>query len=155
MIRSLALVLVFLVASSGRSGEVRRPNFSGTWTMNAAKSRLEIQPPDSSVLQIEHREPTFKLTRTHRFKGEADTFRITLTTDGKEVVVVQSDRVIHSRCDWKGERLVFDSRVDTKEGEATNVVFYSLSADGRELAAEENFRGPTRSYDNLWVFDLQ
>lgn len=123
--------------------------------MNAGKSRLQIQPPDSSVFQIEHREPSFKLTRTHRVKGQADTFSITLTTDGKEVVVAHSDRVIHSRCYWEGKRLAFDSRIDTKEGEATNVVRYSLSADGRELAAEEHFRGPTRNYDNLWVFDLQ
>jgi hypothetical protein len=155
MTRSLALILVFLLALSGKSGEARRRNLSGTWVMNSGKSRLQIQPPDSSVLHIEHREPTFELRRTHRVKGVADMFRITLTTDGREVVAAHSGRVIHSRCYWQGERLVFDSRVDTNEGEATNVVFYSLAADGRELTAEEHFRGPTLSYDNLWVFDLQ
>ena len=154
MTSSLFLVLVPLLVLAGESGDARRPDFSGTWTMNAGKSRLQIPPPDSSVFHIEHREPTFKLTRTHRVKGQADdTFSITLTTDGKEVIVAHSGRVIHSRCYWEGERLAFDSRIETKEGEAANVVRYSLSADGRELAAEEHFRGPTLGYDNLWVFD--
>ncbi len=121
--------------------------------MNAGKSLLQIPPPDSSVFQIEHTEPAFKLTRTHRVEGQADRFSITLTTDGKEVVVAQADRVIQSRCGWEGEQLAFDSRIETKNGEAANRVRYSLSADGTELRAEEHFRSSGLSYDNLWVFD--
>ena len=129
------------------------PDFSGTWTMNAGKSRLEIAAPDRSVFVVEHAEPRFKLTRTHWSKGEPDAFSITLTTDGREVVTRQGDRVISSRCRWEGRRLAFDSKFEVKGGKATNVVRYSLSADGKELEAEEHFRAPGFRYDNLWVFD--
>jgi hypothetical protein len=34
-------------------------------------------------------------------------------------------------------------------------VRYALLEGGRVLRAEERFRGPRLSYDNLWVFDKQ
>jgi len=147
------LLLAALVLFPWDAKPQPRPGFSGTWTMNREKSRLQITPPDSTVFRIEHKEPTFELTRTHAVKGVADTFSITLTTDGRETVTTVHGRVLHSRCFWEGDRLVFDSRIGMDEGEATNLVRYSLSADAGTLTAEERFRSHALNYDNLWVFD--
>lgn len=34
-----------------------KTNFTGVWELNLAKSKLEMQPPDSSTLEIDHQEP--------------------------------------------------------------------------------------------------
>jgi hypothetical protein len=47
------------------------------------------------------------------------------------------------------------TRLVAPQGDAINVVHYRLAANGRELRAEEQFRGPKVSYDNVWVLDKQ
>lgn len=58
-----------------------------------------------------------------------------------------------SRLYWEGDILVFVTRIVAPQGEATNIVHYSLREGGRVIEAAEKFRGPKLSYDNLWVFD--
>jgi hypothetical protein len=55
----------------------------------------------------------------------------------------------------EGNELVFDSRIVLQDREATNLVRYSLSADGKTFTATERFRGPVVKYDNIWVFDKE
>jgi hypothetical protein len=54
--------------------DVAKPNFSGTWRFNPAKSALQISPPDATVFVIEHREPALRVARTHITGGKSDTF---------------------------------------------------------------------------------
>lgn len=129
-----------------------KPDFSGDWKFVPEKSRLQIPPPDSTVFHIQHREPEFVLSRTHVYNGESDTWGITLTTDGREVVSHEKGQTIHSRLVWEGEELVFSSTIVMKDRQATNVVRYRLSPDGKTFTAVESFRGPLLKYDNEWVF---
>lgn len=145
--------MLMVAAGVAFAEDVPRPNFSGEWEMNRERTRLQIAMPDSTVFRIDHQEPKFKLSRTHVVKGKPDTFAIELTTDGKEVVGHETDETVYSRAYWEGQKLVFDSRIVRGDREATNVVKYSLSADGRVFTAEEKFRGPKLQYDNVWVFD--
>jgi outer membrane protein assembly factor BamB len=135
--------------------ESQKPNFSGAWRFNPEKSKLQIPAPTSSTFRVDHREPEFHLSRTHVYEGKADTWSIDLTTDGKEVVQQEGDRTIHSRLYWEGNELVFDSKIVLKDREATNIVRYQLSEDGKTFTAIERFRGPILKYDNIWVFDKQ
>jgi len=76
-------LLLMLGAALAAGGETR-PDFSGTWKFNQAKSRLEIDPPTKTIFVIEHRDPKFSLTRTHTWGEESDTWSFDSTTDGKE-----------------------------------------------------------------------
>lgn len=135
--------------------EPQRPNFSGVWKFNPAKSKLQTPAPTASVFRIDHKEPGFDLSRTHTYGEKSDTWGIRLTTDGKEVIQEEEGRKTLVRLTWEGNELVFDSRIVLKDREATNVVRYSLSEDGKILTATERFRGPVVKYDNLWVFDKE
>jgi len=137
------------------AGESLKPDFSGTWRFNAEKSRLQIPPPDSSTFHIEQKESDFFLTRTHVYQGKADTFSIRLTTDGKEVAQEMSGRTVRVRLNWEGSDLIFDSILAVSGREASNVVRYHLSEDGKTFIATERFRGPELKYDNVWVFDRE
>lgn len=52
---------------------------------------------------------------------------------------------------WEGDTLVFTTRIVESGGESINIVRYRLLNAGRLLQAQERFRGPQLSYDNLWV----
>ncbi len=149
------LRLSFLLAGLALAQTGPKPDFSGTWKLNLAKSKLETPPPDSSMFTIDHKEPQFRLKRTHVFRGKADTWSIDLTTDGKEVVQKDSSGDFHVRLRWEGSTLIFDSYWMVGTAKATNVVVYSLLADGSVFTADERFAGPRRQYHNVWVFDRQ
>lgn len=128
-------------------------DFSGVWKFNPEKSRLQVPVPSASTFVIDHKEPHFHLTRTHVYDGKPDTWSIDLTTDGKEVVQQDGEQTLHVRLYWEGNHLIFDSKIMLKNKEATNIVRYQLSEDGKAFTAVESFRGPRLKYDNIWVFD--
>lgn len=132
-----------------------KPDFTGTWKFNAERSSLQIPAPDSTTFMVEHREPHFRMSRTHVVGGSSDTFSIELVTDGSEVVQDRGDLQICARLYWEGETLVFESILTRDEGQATNVVRYSLAEHGETFVAEERFSSERQSYENLWVLDRQ
>jgi hypothetical protein len=133
------------------------PNFSGEWVLNKAKSTLikRLADIEKGVVRIEHHDPIFKFHRTFTGGGKDDTYAYELTTDGKEVVSEEVNRKLYSRLYWEDSALVFFTRIVAPQWEATNIVYYRLLDDGRELQAEEHVRGLDFSHDNLWVFDRQ
>ena len=127
------------------------PNFSGVWCVDFNRSKLEIDAPKSTIIQIEHNEPEFLLTRTHEGEGTKDTIRLRLSTDGKECVHHKDPVEIRSVCVWEGDSLLFKSRILSGQSPAENIVRYSLSPDGNELVGDETYNGLPRSYHNQWV----
>jgi hypothetical protein len=130
-----------------------KPDFTGTWRFNPSKSRLQIAAPDSTIFVVDHREPLFRLARTHKVGQTSDEFELDLTTDNKEVSVQRADLLIRCRAYWEGDALVFDTQLLRAGESATNMVRYSLAPDGRSLIAEETFRSDALKYDNTWVLD--
>lgn len=141
--------------SQRRRNNMPKPDFSGTWKFNPSKSILQIPAPDSSVFVVEHREPVFRIQRTHVFGQKSDTFALDLTTDGKEVTVDRGDMQIRARVYWEGDTLVFDTRLARLGEEATNLVRYKLAETGDSFTAEERFRNKSLNYDNVWVMDKE
>jgi len=154
LVSKVALVTLLLFASQV-AGQ-RKPDFSGEWSLNKEKTRLQLQQlnaMEKAVVTIEHREPLFRLHRTFTIDGKDNSVSFELNADGKEVEREEGTRRLFSRLYWESESLVFSTRILAAEGEATNVVRYSLLENGRVLRAAELFRGPRFSYENLWVFD--
>ena len=104
---------------------------------------------------IDHREPLLLLSRTHIIHGNSDTFELSLTTDGKEVVGQHGELHFRSRVNWDGESLVFETHIIQGQDVATNTVRYALSAGGNVLLAEERLRSRHLNYDNRWILEKQ
>jgi hypothetical protein len=132
-----------------------KPDFSGTWKFNPSKSVLQIPAPDSTIFIVEHREPVFRIQRTHVFGQKSDTFALDLTTDGKEATIDRGDMQIRARVYWEGDTLVFDTRLVKQGEEATNLVRYKLAETLDSFTAEERFRSKSLNYDNIWVMDKE
>ena len=126
MTRRLACALLVLWSVSALAQEAPRPNFSGTWKLDKAKSSLQAPAPDTSVLYIDHSDPRFLLTRAHVLDGEADLFRILVLADGKDDVKKWKDHRIANRCRWEGDELILESRERLGRKETLTVMKYSL-----------------------------
>jgi hypothetical protein len=134
-----------------------KPDFSGTWTLNLEKSRLQADfGIRSGTFTIDHQDPLFHFSRVFVADDREDGVSYELTTDGTEKVVKGPGRTTTSRLYWDGDVLVLDERTVLADGRAaTNVVRYGLRDGGRTLVAAEKFRGPLRKHDNLWIADLR
>ncbi len=132
-----------------------KPDFTGTWKFNSSKSTLQIPRPDATLFVIDHREPIFRISRTHIVQGKTDTFELHLTTDGKEVVGEHGELRFRSRAYWDGETLVFETNIVRKDDVGVNIVRYTLNDTQDLLQADEHLRSRTINYNNIWVLDKQ
>jgi len=144
-----------LTLAVGVSSAADKPNFSGTWTFNPQKSKLQSRfPITAGTFVIDHQGPRFHFSRVFVMSGKEDSFSYDLTAGGPEEVTTNPGRTLYSRLYWEGDVLIYSVRIVLKDGrEATNIVRYSLGDEGRTFVAEESFRGPVLKYDNLWVAD--
>jgi hypothetical protein len=149
----LALAIVFSAGTEAGYCDMTKPDFTGTWSFSRTKSTLQIPAPDSTLMVIDHREPSFRLSRTHILGDERDTFSLDLTTDGQEVAVSRDEVQLIARAQWDEDTLVFETRLIRAGEEATNAVRYTLSTDRRSFVAEERFRSASLNYDNVWTME--
>lgn len=130
-----------------------RPNLSGTWMMNAAKSRLEVPAPDSTIFLIQHSEPIVRIFRTHVRGEKRDTATIQLRTDSSQVDWAVGATKLLSRSWWDGPELVFWTGFADPQRVGGQVVRYSLSSDRNTFTAIERVDIPNAVHVNRWVFD--
>ena len=145
--------LGLLMTTALTAGDGTKPDFSGTWIFNPAKSRLEMTAPTKSIFVIEHRDPIFKLTRTHTRGEHSNTLTFEVTTDGKEHYRKDGDFETWTRMTWMGEELVLDMKMAYRGEQGTNVVHYRLADGGKTFIAAEWYHMPREQHHNLWVFD--
>ncbi len=132
-----------------------QPNFTGHWTLNQQKSKLQIPPPTSSMFDIDHSDLKFRLQRTLVFGEQSNTITLDLIIDGQEHVHEIAGVKARIRLYWDEDTLVGDMKVAAADDEGTNVVPYSLDNEGETLVANERFRSTKQNYDNVWVLDKQ
>lgn len=149
---ALALLVMCLAPARARS-QITHPNFSGTWVMNAAKSRLEVPVPDSTIFVIQHDEPIVRIFRTHATGGKLDTATVVLRTDSSEVNWALHGTKLRLRSWWSGDELVFWTGFADRDRAGSQVVRYSISADGKTFTAVERVDTPEMRHVNRWVFD--
>lgn len=118
--------------SPGQTG-----NLTGTWHLNAEKSRWgEMRKPHNVVLTIDHKEPAFRYSGSIMYANE-DTrdFAFDGAIDGREYPMTRSagsGKVVLRRL---GPRQ-FESTFRTDDGVTVETATSTLSRDGRTLTRE-------------------
>jgi hypothetical protein len=140
-LRNLIVFTIFLGLSALAFSGDSKPNFSGTWEMNVAKSEMGGAPITKLSVQIEHKDPVFKYTANGTAGGEDFTETETFSTDGK---VTTDSRGALVKCHWEGTTLVIET-TDTR-GQALDESRLALSADGKTT---------TREYERKTAGDTQ
>jgi hypothetical protein len=154
--------LAFLAAALSLPGQVppaERPNFSGTWKLNLARSGPTL-PRGTEALTVvyEHRDPSLKYSemrivsgKTTHSDGKAGTIDGQLHTEhpapGKTTRSIQK---------WEGSELVTHWELTDAEGITyVSDIRMSLSPDGKVLTMAEHYREPGMERIRDWVFDRQ
>ncbi|HEY2905036.1 MAG TPA: hypothetical protein VGJ29_03990 [Vicinamibacterales bacterium] len=133
----LAFAAAVVLPFTGRAQ--MKTDFSGTWTLDAAKS----DAPGGRGGRGPQGPVTVKQTASEITIGQA-----TYKLDGSESVNQLQGRggmvEAKSKAHWDGAKLVIDTTREVGGNTVTSTETRSLSADGKEMTVETSFNGNTR-----------
>ncbi|MBE0657877.1 MAG: hypothetical protein IH602_09315 [Bryobacteraceae bacterium] len=151
------LVLVAAVAGALLAGSVAaKPNFTGDWKLNAAKSSFgDFPAPSSMTLKIAHEEPGLKVaTAMVSEYGDWNT-EAAYTTDGKECVNKMREAESKSVLKWEADALAINTKAEFGGNPMTIDDKWSLSEDGKTLTIERKFSSDRGELIQKVVMDKQ
>jgi hypothetical protein len=154
--RSILSALVAVVAISTTSAAADKPNFSGEWKMNVARSTFGSTPPLTSYTRkVTHAEPSLTVQDDQRGGVLGDvTFTIKYTTDGKKTTYDLNGLGMEATAKWDGDAMVTTS-ADTAGFGVTTRARWTLSGDGNTLTLVFHADSPAGAQDVTYVFDRQ
>jgi hypothetical protein len=145
----LALPLITAVAQ-------QKPDFSGTWKLNVAKSDFGALPgPESRTDVITHKDPSLSVNVTQEGADGKQQYTANYTTDGKEAVNQISGRDVKSTLKWAGSTLSMTSKLVYNGAEVTGELTWTLSADGKTRTVTIHYASTMGETDQKLVFEKQ
>ena len=159
MKRILIAALAFLTIAAGAAAADKpkakdKPNFTGAWTMNLAKSNFgQLPPPSSFVRRIEHADPALSIVEDQSAGGTASTTTRKLSTDGKTVAVQLNGFAAACSAVWDGKDIVATTNLDGAGVKFTDRM--SLSPDGKTLTSKVQIASSQGDGEVTIVFDHQ
>jgi hypothetical protein len=138
----LTLCAALVLTASGATA-ADHPDFSGTWTLNPAKSNFGFAPiPKKLEYRIVHKDPDLKFTIVmSTLSGEAP-HEIVCSTDGKQSIAHNAAGEMRTMARWEGDVLIITSRQDAGGNEVRTEERWSLSPDRKQLTVENSFSSP-------------
>ena len=151
----LALAVAGLAASP--AAQAAKPNFTGTWTLDVAKSDFgPATPPESMVMVVEHKEPAIRIKTTQKSaEGEVVNDR-SLTIDGKpntnKITMVGGEaQSVTSTSKWDAAKFVTTYPLDMQ---GTTITFVdSWALEGGVLKIARNVMLPDGTFTITTVFN--
>ena len=149
--------LVLLTLAFGMAHAQAKPNFSGTWKVNVAKSDFGAMPaPDSRTDNIAHADPDLKLHVAQSGQMGDMTYDAVYTTDGKESTNSINGNVFKSTVKWDGDDLSVDTKGSFNGMDVTIKDRWTLSEDGKTITVQRHLASAsTGETDQKIVFEKQ
>lgn len=145
-----ALVVLSLLA--GSASAQNKPNFTGTWKMNAAKSTFGGGPaPDYINRTISHAEPGLLIEEEQLGPAGLQKTTRKYATDGTPMSFESQGTQVTSSAAWEGNTLIVVSKVEAIGVQFTDKM--TLSGDGNTLSSAVRIDSPQGGVDVLVVFD--
>jgi hypothetical protein len=159
MKHSTVFIMVFItLAFSGSAFAQGKPDFSGTWTLDIAKSDVGQGRPSAQAatqkvtLVIKQTPAVLAIERKAGERVETATFKL----DGSESVNKSpSGQDIKSTSRWVGSTLVTKSMMSTEQGTAEMSDVRSLNADGKVMTIDVNRKTPRGDVKQKLIYNRQ
>ena len=130
-----------------------KPDFSGHWVVDLAKSDFGMMPPPSKMERdIEHKDPamtikSIQVSERGEMKNESK-----YTTDGKEATITMRNREAKVKAQWDGAKLKVNSKSEFNGNEITQDETWILSEDGKTLTINNAIKAPQGEFSAKLVF---
>jgi hypothetical protein len=148
----LRAIVVCSLLLPGTAHAADKPNFTGTWKMNAAASSFPPgAAPDSITRVISHAEPALLIDEEQLGAMGAQKTTRKYTTDGTAMTFESQGTQVGSAATWDGAALVVVSKVAAIGVEFTDRM--TLSADGNTLTSAVRISSAQGAVDMTVVFD--
>jgi hypothetical protein len=150
------LLVSFQLMLLSCAGPPVKPDFSGEWKLNAAKSHLGTLPSAHSMTQkVNHKDPQLQLAVTEAAGRFSFSSNFSYTTDGKECINMIRNMEIKSALKWDGETLVIQSKMIIEANPVVSIEKWTLSEDGKMLTVNRQLSGPQREEETTLVLEKQ
>jgi hypothetical protein len=155
--KSLMKIALTLAALAGIALAADKPNFSGDWKMNAAKSNFGPVPaPATYTRKITQADPSITVedTQTGTALGDQHDTR-TYTTDGKEIAYQANGADIKSAATWDGNALMINSKASVQGMDILIKDTITLGDDGKTMTDAVHIGTAQGDLDLTVVFEKQ
>jgi len=134
-----------------------KPNYSGTWKLNTAKSDFgPLPPPDSETDVIDHKEPTVIITVDAATAQGPQKYTLQTTTDNVEAPVKMGPRDAKVKTGWDAtNNLNSTIKLTFNDQDVSMKRVYVLSADGKTLTVNNHLESPMGEADQKLTYEKQ
>jgi hypothetical protein len=152
-----AMVSAFAVLALAASLAAQsKPNFSGTWKLNVAKSDFGVLPPSNGRTDIiDHQDPNLKDTVSDDAAQGQQNYTLVLTTDGKEAINKPGGLEMKNVATWDASNLVVNTKLQFQGSDVTIKTSWALSADGKTLTESAHLESQMGETDQKLIFEKQ
>jgi hypothetical protein len=155
----LLLSLLALIVTTALATPPAKPDLSGKWSLNLAKSEIgPAPPPKSRIDEITQKGDHIRLVRTQVDQSNK-TYVLTLdcVLGGPDCASNYTDPQVKigGKAKWEGDVLLFDLAVTATAGQATFQDHYARSADGKTLVIKRHLATMMGSLDQTLVMEKQ
>jgi hypothetical protein len=131
-----------------------KPNWSGEWKMDPAKSNFgQLPPPTSFVRKIQYKDPSLIIVEEQSANGMQSSTTRSVTTDGKPTTLQLNGIAASCSAVWDGSDIVASTVMDAASLKFTDRM--SLSADGKVLTSKVQIATPQGDANLTIVFERQ
>ncbi|SRR5258708_2870862 len=150
---SLLFLLAFMALSTFAQ---QKPDFSGTWKLNVAKSDFGALPgPQSRTDVITHKDPSLSDSVTVEGAEGKQQYVAHYTTDDKEATNKIGTRDVRTSVKWAGNNLSMISKFLYGDADVVGDSTWALSADGKVLTWTIHFASSIGETDQKMIFEKQ
>jgi hypothetical protein len=151
-----------LLAVAALPAQTGRPNLTGKWVLDVAKSDFGQYPPPESITQvIDHKEPKLRIVTTSRQKDQAAdlTNEQNLTTDGREntnrLKMMGTEQDVKSVGRWDGDKLTMKMTFQIQGAPIEFNDTWTLSDGGKLLTLVRVAKTPEGDFTLKTVYNKQ
>jgi hypothetical protein len=150
--RLLATAVLCALSAAAQS----RPDFSGSWKLNPAKSDFGSMPGvDSRTDLITQTADTLTDKVSAQTEGGPLDLNLTYKLDGTPTVNQFQGNDVKSKAQWDGSTLVVDSQFSFNDSDIQFESRWTLSPDGKTLTMATHINSPMGESDQKYVLDKQ
>jgi hypothetical protein len=153
--RKAAFFLMFMLSFFSLALLVQaqsKPNVSGTWKMNAEKSKFERGAPKAISIKFDQQGSTLNESLTLTNDQGERTVNFTYTLEGKESLQQLEGRQIKTTAKWEGESLVIEFKNDEGFNFLRKII---VSGDGKTMTIDVKQKSPNGAANDIVVLEKQ